>query len=168
MKKFIFSKFAGLYLATLPTNQLLDKYFQHHFILSHSPLCIDSIPPSPFEDPPPPPPPPPPPLCTPPPPPPPPSRSQLLWETLSVMLIFPYVIYVFILFHSPLIYMCESIMFEGSSKQNLHCICLKWLNWKNIKCTLTLFFSVCVILENHCLYQWEAPILNRKMGEIAL
>ena len=151
MKKFIFSKFAGLYLATLPTNQLLDKYFQHHFILSHSPLCIDSIPPSQFEDP-----------------PPPPSRSQLLWETLSVMLIFPYVIYVFILFHSPLIYMCESIMFEGSSKQNLHCICLKWLNWKNIKCTLTLFFSVCVILENHCLYQWEAPILNRKMGEIAL
>ena len=54
MKKFIFSKFAGLYLATLPTNQLLDKYFQHHFILSHSPLCIDSIPPSQFEDPPPP------------------------------------------------------------------------------------------------------------------
>ena len=74
----------------------------------------------------------------------PPSRPQLLWETLSVMLIFPYVIYVFILFLSPLIYMCESITFEGSSKQNLHFISLKWLNWKNNKMhTYPIFQCLC-------------------------
>ena len=52
MKKFIFSKLAGLCLATLLTSELLGKYFQHHFVLPHSLLCIDSIPPSQFEDPP--------------------------------------------------------------------------------------------------------------------